>query len=349
MTSPTNCPPDISESCETVMLGRQAGKPFTPTTAGVPSSRAEIFRAEALQHHHQADFYGEVLLISPAWVRWAGWVVAAAVVLPLAFAILGSTHEYATGPAILRVDDRVDVRARSSESVSVLNVAPGIRVKRGDILLRFYAAPEEAAVERAEHEFQLQLVASLRDPGDQGARQALVRLRVERDYANARMDERTVRAPTDGIVSEVRIRVGQHLTPGDIVVTVTPERPSISVIAVLPGSYRPQLHAGMTMRWEPQGYRYAYQDVVVDWVSDDVIGPQEAKRFVGEAIADAVIVEGAVVLVRGRLASTRFRSEGERYLFHDGMTGRAEARVRKVPIILMLVPALHALREGLDG
>ena len=40
------------------------------------------------------------------------------------------------------------------------------------------------------------------------------------------------------------------------------------MVALLPGEYRQLLKPGMPLRLDPQGYRYAYQHLIVDSVAE---------------------------------------------------------------------------------
>ena len=178
------------------------------------------------------------------------------------------------------------------------------------MLVRFYDAEERAQLARVATEFQLQLVRVLRDPADQAASQALTSLRAQRELAEARLEERTLRAPADGTVSDVRIRPGQQLQPGDPILSlVAPDAPCV-IVAMLPGHMRPQLKPGMSLRLELDGYRYAYRDVVVDAVGDEIIGPAELRRYLGPELADTIQVNGPTLLVRAHLPTSTFAANG---------------------------------------
>ena len=67
----------------------------------------------------------------------------------------------------------------------------------------------------------------------------------------------------------------------------------------------------MPLRLEIQGYRYAYQHLTVDSVGDEVVGPAEARRYLGDEIADAVQFAGPVVRVEAHLPFRHLRGGGE--------------------------------------
>ena len=62
--------------------------------------------------------------------------------------------------------------------------------------------------------------ATGRAPGDGGLRQTVGSLRVQKERAAARLEERLIRAPHAGTVSDVRIRQGQALSAGDVVLSL---------------------------------------------------------------------------------------------------------------------------------
>jgi membrane fusion protein (multidrug efflux system) len=216
-------------------------------------------------------------------------------------------------------------------------------VAEGQQLVLFFMDSEDAERERLQKEFDLQLLKLLRDPSDGSARQTLSSLRAQRDLAAAHLEQRVVRAPRAGTVTDVRIRPGEHLAIGDLVLTIVEDSAKLSLVALLPGRYRPMLRAGDRLRVELSGYRYEYRDLRIDSIGDEIIGPAEAKRFLGPGVADGVAVDGPVVIVRASLPATTFVSAGRTYHYFDGLHAEAHARVRSEPIVLTLLPALKAL------
>jgi membrane fusion protein (multidrug efflux system) len=104
------------------------------------------------------------------------------------------------------------------------------------------------------------------------------------------------------------------------------------------------LRQGQKLRFELDGFRYEYADLAVLAVSAEAIGPLEVQRFLGQDREGAVaLTPGAKVLVTAKLPASSFTSEGKPYGYFDGLTGSAEVRVRREPILVTLVPALKAL------
>jgi biotin carboxyl carrier protein len=319
---------------------QQPQPPAPPQPYGLD---ADIFRREALEHHARPRQQGDLLRLSPAWTRWVFWLLVAVFVVGGAYMVVGDLYEYASGPAVVRIEGKLDLTAKAPGVVGSVDVQPGQRVAAGAVLARFYVAEENAAYERVKHEFELQLVKVLRDPSNEAARQSLTSLRADKELAAARLLEKTVRAPEAGVISDIRVRPGQQLNPGEVVCRLVPDEAKFVLVAMLPGHYRPMLKPGMPLRLELLGYRYAYRQLVVDSVGDEVVGPNEIRRFLGPDVADAVQIGGPVVLVKAVLPSRSFVADDKSYNYFDGMQGTAEARVRAENVLVTFVPGLKVL------
>lgn len=299
--------------------------------------RTPLFRAEALAHHDGERREGELLGLSIAWPRRAFTILAALVAVGIAFCVIGSVSEYASGPAVVRIEDRLDVTATFAATVAQVLVRPGQHVAAGESLVQFVADDENAERARLESEFELEVVRVLRDPSDQAARQALTSLRAQKDLAQARVGQRLVRAARPGVISDVRVRAGEHLQPGELVVSIVGDGAPASLTAVLPGRYRPMLEPGMALRFELEGDRFRYHDLVIESVGDDVVGPAEVRRYLGANAADTVDIRGPLVLVRAHLP--------RRDDYFDGLPGRVDVKVRSESILTSLIPALREVRH----
>ncbi len=305
---------------------------------------SDLFRKEALDYHQgSAEATGTVLQISPAWLRYAYWLLAAVAVSGAIFSTLATINEYATGPAVVRVQGRTDLTAKSPGTVASVDVVPGQRVYPGMVLVRMYTAQEAAELDRLNKELELQTIKTLRDPADKIARQALTSLLAQRDLAEEHLEERMVRAPHTGAVSDVRIRPGQALNMGETVLSLYNEQTRFTLVAMLPGRYRPMLKPGMSVRLELAGFKYIYQNLKIENVGNEVVGPTEIRRFLGQELSDTVAVTEPVVVVTARLPQSTFIADGRTFGYYEGMQGSADARVRAESVLVTLVPGLKAL------
>jgi multidrug resistance efflux pump len=245
---------------------------------------------------------------------------------------------------VVRQSGRAEVTALGAGAIATIDVAPGQRVKKGQVLARLRDVAERADFDSARGDYDAQLRNRLLDPTDEGAAGQLRLLGRQRDLALAALEQRLVRSPHDGVVTDVGATVGQHVDAGDAVMAVVDDsKGELEVIAFLPGSDRPQIEIGMPLRLELVGFDYAWQDVVVETITEGVVGPNEAKRILGPQLADTLPIGGGVVMVRARLPTTTFVSGDRTYPYHDGMGGTAEVRMRDETVLEMLVPGFEEL------
>ncbi len=308
---------------------------------------AAVFRHEAIEHHSRVpDDHGNLLELSPNWTPWAYRLLLLVFAAAVLYSFFGTVSEYASGVAVVRVDSRTEISSPVAGTLTAVEVDPGDAVEAGQLVARLYGAQEVAELERIRNEFDLGLVDRLRNPADPSGAVSLSALAAQKRLAEARLEARSIRAPHAGRVSDLRARPGQHLQPGQAILSLTGEASELSVVALFPGHYRPLIEPGMDLRLELEGYRYAYQYLVTEAVDEEVVGPGEARRLLGSGIGDAVPLAGPVVFVRARLGAQRFEHEGRDYYFHDGMQGVAEIRVRGDRILQTLIPGLRALEGG---
>lgn len=339
----------VASSFSQLALQAQIDKELRRREKQMREDSLNVFRDEAVDHYVSGrGAEGQVLRISPEWTRWTYWMLLGLLLAALVYGVFGTLREYAAGPAVVRMEGNRELTATSSGVVSSVLVSAGDPVTEGQPLVLFYGAQETAELARIEREFELQLLNRLRNPSDRGAEQALLSLRAQRELAEARLEERTLRAPVEGRIADVRVREGQSVTPGGALVSLVSDRTEPVLWTLLPGHFRPLLEPGMDLRFEVQGYEYAYVHVPVETVSAEIIGPTETRRFLGPVIGDSVTVTGPVVVVTARLPSRTFQSGDDRYTFHDGMYGRAEVAVRSDRILLALFPRLKMVTEMFD-
>jgi hypothetical protein len=310
----------------------------------------DVFREEALDFHMtSARKEGDLLRISPVWIDWASWLLLGLAGVGLLFLIFGRIHERSTGVAVIRLGGRSEITATAAGTVASVEAPPGTRVAEGATLVHLYGGPEAAELSQLEGEFELQLASRLRDPGDRGAEAALIGLSGQIELAKSRLAERDVRAPRAGVVADIRVRAGQQVVPGQVIASLSTGAqaggaPRVAVL--LPGKVRPQLETGLPIRLELDGFRYAYQRLQIESVSDEVLGPEEARRLLGSGVGEGAQIAGPVVFAWARLPDSGFTVDGRRYAFYDGMWGTAEVSLRSEPLATALIPGLRVLLGG---
>jgi membrane fusion protein (multidrug efflux system) len=304
-----------------------------------------VFQREALEHHARGNVEGSLLHVDPRWLTIAVRLIAVAAFVGIVFSLLFTVDEYAGGPAVVRIDGRRVVSSTIAGPVESLEVQAGQRVEVGDVLIRMRATEETAELTRASSEYDLQLVRYLVDPHDTTAKQDVSTLRARRDAAKNALETKIVRATIAGTVSDVRVKAGQPVASGEVLCAIVPpDATQLSVVALVPAEYRPMMTPGLDMRFELDGFRYEYADVRVEEVSTEAVGPAEVNRLLGTDRDGSLKLDpGGKVFVTGKLSAQTFTSEGERYRYYDGLSGTAQVRVRREPILVALVPALRRI------
>jgi membrane fusion protein (multidrug efflux system) len=264
----------------------------------------DLFRQEALEYHNASwDERGEVLQAPPPWLRRTHWISIALLLAGLAYVTMARVNEAVSGQAVIRARSKIAVTANTAGLVRSVEVSSGDRVLVGDLLIRLFETAEASAIER------------FRDQ---------------------------VRAPAGGAIQDIRVRPGQQVTQGDQVASIVDEQAGYELIALLPGSYAPQIQPGMLCVVKLTGYPDSRQSVDIDWVGSEILSARDAARYAG---LEGAASGGAnpVVIVRSTPLPVRFRSGGRAYPFRDGMVGEAEVTVRSEPMLVNLIPGLKDL------
>tara|TARA_R110002073_G_scaffold123819_10_gene267882 strand:- start:32391 stop:34520 length:2130 start_codon:yes stop_codon:yes gene_type:complete len=299
-----------------------------------------IFRSEAMEEYYGARRPGGVLRVSPRWTVGTFWVLCGIFVAALAFIVFGKVSDLAIGPAVVVVEGKTPLTVAAAGTVTAVHVKPGQQVSAGERLVDLDASNEDAELHRVDKEFKTQLARSLRDPKDEVASAALAALRAQRDLARARLEDRIVRAPESGVVGDVRITVGQVAKPGEPLISFVNENSEYSIVAMIDGEHRPLLAPGMPIKLEFVGYKYSYQTLYITSISEEVLGPQEARGYLGTSLAETMEIDRPVSVVRAKLSGGSFTSRGKTLKIHAGMLGNVEIAVRRRRIITLLTPGL---------
>ena len=302
-----------------------------------------VFSREAVEARGQRGQYGALINVAPPWVPWCYRGMMALVVAVLAYLYIGTVDQHSTGRAVIRMSGRIEVAAPLAGAITSIRVAPGQRVVAGEVLASYADEEQRAALARAASDFETQLRNRLLDPTNESASQALQQARLRKEAASAELHERELRAHQDGVVSGVRIRAGQHVQPGDVILSLVAGDGELTMVAFLPGADRPQLAVGQRLQLSLDGYEYVDSNLTIDSISADVLGPAEARRYLGPQLADVVRMPSTVVRVEARLPAATFTARDRLFHFHDGMQGSAQVRVSSERIVAELIPGLKGL------
>jgi len=264
----------------------------------------ELFRTEALEAYEQLQNSGNLLVTVPAWLRWSHALILLFLITGALYVSFARVSEIVSGPAVIMVNSKTAVTAQTDGVVERLFVSPGTRVGDGELLARLRATSGDSL---------------------------LARMREE------------IRAPVDGVINDVAIRAGQPVSAGEQILSLSDVSATDQVIALLPGSYAPQIRAGMPLVLRVDGYPQSREVVDITGVSPDLVGPSDAARYVGRRVADTLALNGSILIVRTSLKKRTFESGGELLPYQDGMVAHADVSVQREPLILALMPGLKQL------
>ena len=267
----------------------------------------EVFRPEALEYHlNPSESEGNILSTPPPWLRRSHWIMVALLLASFTFLVFAQIKERATGIAVIRARNRIAVVATSGGLVRSVEIAPGVHVRRGDPILRFESGVGGGASDQVHEQ---------------------------------------LRAPSDGIIGDVRMRAGEQIASGDQVASIVDQDSGYELIVFLPQQYAPQIHRGMKGSFKIEGYTDSHESMTVDDVGSEIVGPREAARFASSA--DELTVTGPSVVVHCPLTSQVFSVGDRSYEYHDGMTGQAEVDLRSEPMIISILPGVKEFLRNL--
>lgn len=302
----------------------------------------DLFRPEAVEHHRKSAPFGELLSLSNKWPTWTLSLLLALVFVAMPFLVLTRITLYARGPAIVHAVERTELTAKTQSVIAAVDVLPGALVTSGDVLVHFEAASEKANLKSAQSRLDSALVRLLVTPLDTGNRLALSSLRAEQEVASDQLLDRVLRAPCDGVVGHIRVRLGQSVAAGDVILSIARDTSSFVVSALLPGNKRPILKPGQRMRVVLNGYDTALPELSTDTIDNEVIDAQEGRRLLRAPSLAAMPMEGSVVAVTARVTRSAFVANGNDYQLYDGMIGRAEVETSSTS----LMGALLGMKVG---
>jgi membrane fusion protein (multidrug efflux system) len=101
----------------------------------------------------------------------------------------------------------------------------------------------------------------------------------------------------------------------------------------------------MPLMLKIDGYPQSREALRVVSLATDIVGPNDAARYVGKEIAQTLSLDGPILIVRTALDSDTFESANDRFRYHDGMIGRAEVTVRAEPLLFTLLPGFKELYD----
>ncbi len=260
-------------------LGMPAGEKRLPSPPPDPRFRQAAWEAWQAGDDHAA---GEILRLEPRWLTYGFRLLLAVLLACVLLAVFGRVEERANGPLLVRLEQRLEVASPLDGTVSGLAVEAGQAVAAGEMLLQLWDIDEASELTLLDDQRRVQILARLRrldDPATQAATAAaLGDLAARRRFAETRLAARAIRAPRAGRVGDLRVRPGQAVAPGQVLLSLAGGDAPPSLIALLPGAQRPHLRPGALLRATFDGFPYAAVELGIAEVGDEVLSAAEVGR-----------------------------------------------------------------------
>jgi len=310
----------------------------------IQADKSSLYRGEALEAHRTRGQEGELVQLSPTWVKRAYPILVVAMLAAVGFAIFIRVPTYSTGTAVVMFEGSTSVTATASGTVDQVFVRDNQPVKKGDPLVRLNSPDEAAQLAMSETEWRDTQVQFLFEQSDEQVRKTLAQAATNRDHALARVEARTIRAPRDGVVTNLHVQEGTALQLGSYVLQITDENSEIEVLGFLPSKDSPRIRATMGLQLELEGYTKARVIGTITHVQPDAVSPGEAAKLGSEMLAESIakdLTSGTWITVRARLPSRTFQAERTTYHYHHGMRAKVEVKVQSKPFLATLLPAVE--------
>jgi multidrug resistance efflux pump len=314
----------------------------------IKADKGSLYRGEALEAHRTRGQEGQLVQLTPGWVRRAYPMLVIAILVALGFAIFVKVPTYSTGTAVVVFEGSTSVTASIGGTVDKVFVKENEAVKKGDPLIRLNSPEEGAALTAAETEWRDQQVQFLFDQTDEQARKAMKSAATSRDRELSRVDARTIRAPRDGVVTNLHVKDGVAVQPGGYIMQITDENSEIEVLAFLPSKDSPRIRETMGMQLALDGYNKARVIGSITHVQPDAVSASEAAKLSGEMLSESIARELQAspltttwITTRARLPSRTFKAEHNTYHYHHGMHAKVEVKIQSKPFLVTLLPGLQ--------
>ncbi|QOC22778.1 HlyD family efflux transporter periplasmic adaptor subunit [Wenzhouxiangella sp. AB-CW3] len=301
-------------------------------------SSDSLFRPAALKARDEGDVeLDSILRNGPGWTIWTYRVLVLVLVIAVVYALVARISTYADGQGVVRLGGDSQIVARISGTVDEVRVASGDWVEEGDVLVEFHSQREldQYILARDNYRDAVQRWLLNHEQAEQVAQ-----ARADYRSAQSQLDELKVTAKSAGTVSDVRVRPGQPVVAGQVLLTQGDARGTNVVSLFLPGQLRPQIEPGQQVLLELLGYPQSRLELELEQVDSELIGVEEARGQIGYGLGDSLQLTGTLVHARARILDPVFEYQGRQYPLHDGMLVSGQVQIGSEPVAIALIPGL---------
>lgn len=286
------------------------------------------------------------LSVTPPWgpVRptgapregWGRILCLAAIGSGLFLLLFVPITKVAQGPAVIEYGDRTDVRTEMVGTVADVAVSAGDVVRAGQPLVKLSDHMPLMELSKIDAELQRDLWSALRTRIPlEGV--SLAGLYAERTRLVNHMAHLTVAAPHDGRVLVARVRAGQAVEAGDVLVTLTGTGGhSYTVLGVLPGPTARYVRPGDLGSVRIAGEADVTVAFHITSVIEHVRSSTALSKYFPSELADVVPDDIPSIVVRGSVTDSGTLGGEASTAMNDGMRGRMSVAAGERTLIGLL-------------
>jgi membrane fusion protein (multidrug efflux system) len=299
-----------------------------------------LYRPEALQYHRKKGSEGTVADLSPRWTRMAYPVLVVSLVVAFVGSLLLRVHTYSSGAGVVYFVG-TPVNAQANGNIEDVFVESGEYVHQGQPLARLSSQQQKADFAQAKGEYDNAVYAYLQDNTDEQAKKSVKTAGIALAHAHAQLDQRIIRAPANGKVSDIAGANGETLQAGQQLATIFEPGAKPQIYAYLHAEDLPRIKPDMLLEVGIEGFKKKRAKLHILDISHEAIGAAQIKQRVGQQLADTLKLPNdgqTYVLVRAELESDTIRIGEKSYELHHGMAVKAEISIETRPFLASVFP-----------
>lgn len=304
------------------------------------ADKKSLYRPEALQYHRKKGSEGVVAELSPKWTRRAYPFLLVTMLVAIIAGLVVRVPTYSSGFGIVRRAS-TPVTSLAQGNVEAIYAQRGDTVKKGDRLAKLSSPKEEGDYAQVKTEWSQAQDNYLFDDQDEQARKQVKAATTALVHAQGILDQRYVYATADGVVSDIHTDEGKAVQPGQELMRIIKPGTKPEILAFLPSTDRPRVKHDMKLQVGVEGFKLKRPRLAIDNISEDVVGPSDIRRMVGQEVADTLKLpnEGvSFMVVKGTFESDKFKSGHKIYELHDGMPAKVEIEIDTKPFLAEVFP-----------
>lgn len=299
-----------------------------------------LYRPEALQHHRKKGSEGTVTDLAPKWTR----IAYPFLVISLLAAFLGSlllrVHVYSSGSGLVMFNG-TPVSVQANGNLEQFFVESGQFVHAGEPIAQLSSQQQKADYAQAKGEADVAIRSFLQDDTDDQARKSVKTAGIALAHAQAQLDQRVIRAPADGKISDLLVGRGDPVQAGKQIATIFEPGARPMAYAFLPASDRPRIKPDMPLQVAIEGFKKKRAKLHIVSMSTETFGANLVRNYVGQALADTLKLpnDGATYfLVVAEFDTNQIKLGDKTYDLVHGMPIKGEIAIETRPFLADVFP-----------